>query len=1026
MASQKWLFLCGTAWMALVEMGWSQMPTGWRAYRMGDGFPETVCNSVTIGLNGKILVTHPNPEWVSELDGYTVRNFPRSATDVGRVCESPAGQMWAVSAEGLKEWKDNAWILHPVPEIAAAFRSGPRPPRPIPFLPIQQGRVLFLLSDRLMEFEVGETESSRTVVLHRSSQTQLGTFSSMSLAQDGGLWITGARGLAKAPGPVRSFQPDDRWHEFLPPESLGLQNWRDPWEDRDGGVTMIAESASNSQNTGVCFDGTNWTALPLTQEKIRAAWRGTDKVLRIATSDSLMQFQDGRMVETPEISARQFFDMALEPRGVLWLATSEGLLRWAPAVWQIPTTLDKLTSRVRCLSQDTAGRLWFVSAGKLHALQNDVHESFPLPESVRNTSALKLFSLRNGTLLLASDDELFQFQPADRNGRFTPVTGSDPTQRHKVIGTFKDGAVCVQSSSTDEKAQARLEKFDGTHFERFARPPADPAMREFSVLFEAQNGDFWLASERVVVVGRENKWRTFSSTDQTTPEGVSCFVELSDGKLWCGGRDKIWEFDGRSWLLVRGGFDRVNTLLRARDGGIWAASNSGLHHFWQGAWIENGVDEGLPSPSIDAVFEDAQARLWAATTRGLSRYFPEADTDPPATHIQHLTDENNKLFEGGTLNLLFNGQDRWKFTPRDRLLYSYRLDQHEWSPFQDLNAVSFPDLAAGKHYFQVRGMDRNGNLEPPTPFEFAVALPWYKEKRLLASSLLGLAAAIFFAALAFNRHRQLLRSYAEVEKKVAQRTAELEIASRELLHSQKMNALGTLAAGIAHDFNNILSIIKGSAQIIEENPDNPEKIRTRVDRIKTVVEQGSGIVKAMLGFSRDSEGQTALCDPNEVVDDTVRLLGDRFLREVDVQTAHGADLPRVAASKDFIQQILLNFIFNAAESMTGRKQIVLSTQRIAQPPTGIALAPPPAAEYVAVSVRDIGCGIPSENMPRIFEPFFTTKALSARRGTGLGLSMVYELAKKMEAGLAVESAVNEGSVFTLVVPVKDMTKEKIP
>jgi len=73
-----------------------------------------------------------------------------------------------------------------------------------------------------------------------------------------------------------------------------------------------------------------------------------------------------------------------------------------------------------------------------------------------------------------------------------------------------------------------------------------------------------------------------------------------------------------------------------------------------------------------------------------------------------------------------------------------------------------------------------------------------------------------------------------------------------------MNALGTLAAGIAHDFNNILSIIKGSVQLIEESPDNPQKIRTRVDRIKTVVEQGAGIVNAMLGFSSGGDEQPVL------------------------------------------------------------------------------------------------------------------------------------------------------------------------
>jgi len=104
--------------------------------------------------------------------------------------------------------------------------------------------------------------------------------------------------------------------------------------------------------------------------------------------------------------------------------------------------------------------------------------------------------------------------------------------------------------------------------------------------------------------------------------------------------------------------------------------------------------------------------------------------------------------------------------------------------------------------------------------------------------------------------------------------------------------------------------------------------------------------------------------------------------------------------------------------MTKRKQIILATRQMDKPPASLVLAPAPAGGYVAVCVRDFGCGISPENLPRIFEPFFTTKALSARRGTGLGLSMVYELARKMEAGLAVESVVDQGSTFTLILPVR--------
>jgi signal transduction histidine kinase len=424
---------------------------------------------------------------------------------------------------------------------------------------------------------------------------------------------------------------------------------------------------------------------------------------------------------------------------------------------------------------------------------------------------------------------------------------------------------------------------------------------------------------------------------------------------------------------------------------------------------------------VRGLHEDQRGRVWAGTTRGLSLYDPDTDRDPPQTQIDDLAEKDKNIHEGGAITLTFSGHDKWKHTPRERLLYSHRLDDHDWSPFQEASPVTFADLPAGKHSFQVRAMDRNCNVDLKCAAElnFLVVLPWYKEKRLVLISMLGVLVALFFAGLAFNRHRQLVRSYAEVEKKVAERTRELEIASRELLHSQKMNALGTLAAGIAHDFNNILSIVKGSAQIIEENVENPQKVRTRVDRIKTVVEQGAGIVKAMLGFSRESNLQPATCDLNAVVEDTMKLLGDRFLREVQVSFETTNDLPAVAGPKDFVQQILLNFIFNAAEATEGSqsRQITLSTRKVEQPPPGVVLAPMRSDGSIAVSVRDSGCGIQPENMGRLFEPFFTTKALSARRGTGLGLSMVYELAKKMDAGLAVETTVGRGSLFTLILPV---------
>jgi signal transduction histidine kinase len=493
---------------------------------------------------------------------------------------------------------------------------------------------------------------------------------------------------------------------------------------------------------------------------------------------------------------------------------------------------------------------------------------------------------------------------------------------------------------------------------------------------------------------------------------------MLDGTILCATRNEIWAYDEKKgWSLLQYGFNHINSLMRSRDGSVWAASNGGLVRYYKGAWLENAAEEDLPNGPVRAIYEGERGQIWAGTTHGLRIFNPDADADTPKTLVRRLGGDGTQLSEGSTLDLLLAGQDKWKFTPPGQLLYSYSLDGAGWSPYQDVTTLSFPSLAAGHHSFQVSAIDTAGNVESvPAQLDFTVTVPWFREPRLWTISILGLGVAAFFAGLALNRHRQLVLSHAAVEKKVAERTRELEIATGELLHSQKMNALGTLAAGIAHDFNNILSIVKGSAQIIEDNLDAPEKILTRVDRIKTIVQQGAEIVDAMLGFSRGADAVAAPCDVNIVVADTMKLLGDRFVRAVEVKFERAENLPEILAPREFIQQILLNFIFNASEAMSGHKEITLATSLAQKQPPDIYLAPAPSASFVLVSVRDLGSGIAPEIRSRIFEPFFTTKAFSARRGTGLGLSMVYELAKKMGAGLAVQSTVGHGSTFTLILP----------
>ena len=1018
------LFLAALVAAAEAALGQQRAPN-WRAYKSVDGMPEVACASVTIGPHGRVWTGHVNLKSISGLDGYTIQNIDAPDKALYRAYESPGGQLWTVCSAGLREYRDGAWNLYPIAEIAAELRADrPVSANPVPIYPVRLGRVIFLLPDRLAQFDVTDPGTPQISTLRAAEQTKLGKFTGMMPANEGGFWITGTRGLARVREPEqdRTVTADATWTEFFPPESPKIKNLQQPVEDPEGGVTMIAEAPEGGQKVAVRFDGQNWMMYRVGKENIRLAWRGPDKTMWVATANSLFRQEDGRkeMAANEEIPARRFYDVAIESKGAFWLATSDGLFRYAPEAWRTAPMIQNPEKSIRGITEDQEGRLWAVDEDSLNVLQTNRWTNYPIPEVMARDllGGGQLYSLANGTLAFPAGNQLVQFDPRNETFRYVP---QNPRTVIRPIGLLKDGTLCVQTSSLEPGYESRrLEVFNGVNFLPFPYAQPDAKMGNELVLFNSVEDNLWLCGNKAVSRYNEGKWQPFGSPESKAPEGISCITEINEDTVWCGARDKIWQCDGKSWQPVAAGFDRINALASGRDGSVWVASENGLFRFLRGVLVENGPQEGLPDGATRQIYEDRRGRIWAGTAHGLSLYHPEADPDPPETFVADLGPKNS-LSEGFGVTVSFKGQDKWKYTPGDQLLYSYRLDEQEWSRFQPEKSATFPDLPAGKHYFQVRSMDRNWNVDPkPALLEFTVTIPWYKESRLLLIASAGLAVALFFAGLAFNRHLRLVRSHAEVEAKVALRTKQLEVANRELLHSQKMNALGTLAAGIAHDFNNILSIIKGSAQIIEDNLDKPEKIRTRTDRIRTVVEQGAGIVKAMLGFSRGSDQQFAMCDVNAVIGDTVKLLGDRFLREVQVQFHPTPSLPEVPASRDFIQQILLNLIFNAAEAMAEQRQVILSVKLSGQLPPGMVLAPAQTPKYVVISVKDFGCGIAPEILPRIFEPFFTTKSLSARRGTGLGLSMAYELAQQMEAGLAVESEVGKGSVFTLILPVRDL------
>ncbi|MRR32791.1 hypothetical protein EG834_21225, partial [bacterium] len=296
---------------------------------------------------------HPTHPFISYLDGYSVSTIPAPENNARRVYESPAGQLWVPAHKGLLERKEGTWVLHPIAEIASRFAASPQRPMLMPIRPVRQGLVLFLLPDGLMAYNAKEPSVARAEWLQHSADTQLGELISFSLARDGGLWVSGSNGLAKVAGPARNLKPDASWQERIPPPSLGLVKFADPIEHEDGTVTATAENSRTGQKVIVTFDGQQWVLETPSIERTKLVWRGPSRSFWAATDSALYQWESGsEPTESDEISARQYHDLAVESAGTFWLATSDGLFRYAPPSWRTPRQLQRINSTIHCLTGD--------------------------------------------------------------------------------------------------------------------------------------------------------------------------------------------------------------------------------------------------------------------------------------------------------------------------------------------------------------------------------------------------------------------------------------------------------------------------------------------------------------------------------------------------------------------------------------------------------------------------------------------------------------------------------------------------
>jgi signal transduction histidine kinase len=229
---------------------------------------------------------------------------------------------------------------------------------------------------------------------------------------------------------------------------------------------------------------------------------------------------------------------------------------------------------------------------------------------------------------------------------------------------------------------------------------------------------------------------------------------------------------------------------------------------------------------------------------------------------------------------------------------------------------------------------------------------------------------------------------------------------KKLLAAERLKATGKMASEIAHELNTPLGGILMYSHLLLEDISIDDPNRENLIKINKLAHRCKIIVQGLLNFAKHDVSMQDLVQVNRILSSVIGFLEDHvLLKGISIETHLDSALPEVKADENKLEQVFINLIINAAQSMDGRGTLTLRTESV------------PDTHRIRIQCSDTGCGIETKNLDKVFDPFFTTKANN--RGTGLGLSICHGIIEQHGGAITAHSSKGKGSMFTVFLPVAE-------
>ncbi|MFD2200554.1 ATP-binding protein [Shivajiella indica] len=678
--------------------------------------------------------------------------------------------------------------------------------------------------------------------------------------------------------------------------------------------------------------------------------------------------------------------------GKYWMGTNSGLLVFDPgenSFRKLDTTNGIVSNTSFVVIKDQKGKIWVCSDSGINIIdpKNNTNVTLQKKEGLLSDYNSMVFESKSGEIIVGGDLGISIFNPNKTSiTHITAENGLNPPALYDLnefegrihIGS-ENGIIVVERPRAENLDQAwRIANYD-----KSAGIPYNDYNQATS--FITKSGQVWWGASPILTVNHQNPF-----IDSLAPVAIIQGMNIMD-------QNPVF----LKQKLIENQLSLEDTL-------------------WNSDFSKGFVKGKLP---LDSGYLSQNKIQWDSITPGFQM--------PIGLKLPYNQNSFNFTFANQTV------------LGRDKIVYRYILEgaDESWSDVSAKNVSKiYYNLIPGDYTFKVATRGFNGIWSEPDSIQFSILPPWWQTWWAYLSFAL-LAGGLVFVVVQ-ERSKYLKRENKILEEKVSIRTAQLKKSlddlkstQSQLIQSEKMASLGELTAGIAHEIQNPLNFVNNFSEVChelmeelksEKSKEKSERDENLEDEIISDVIQNLGkihhhgkradaIVKGMLAHSRNSSSQKEDTDLNALADEYLRL-SYHGLRAKDkcfnaqFTTDFDPELPKIAIVAQDIGRVLLNLINNAFFAVNERKKNGESGYK----PT-VSVSTKSVNGKVLITVRDNGLGIPDSIKDKIFQPFFTTKPTG--QGTGLGLSLSYDIVKAHGGELKMVSKEGQGTEFIVILMV---------